>query len=244
MRIEFKCPGCGAVIEAEGRAGGSDVLCPGCGARLAVPPASAGPGVTIGGFRIVRLIGRGGMGEVFLARQLSLDRDVALKILPAHFANQRDDVERFLREMRLLAQLDHPHIATDAARRGFEQSTCLLGTSLVSRLDARLRQQAEAADAQAHASAERAEALAFEPLMKLACPAYAGGDGAAVDWFCSSSQTGLDLDLFYSDGLIDDLGPLAGLPIQSLMTGGASSAASPSGRGASPAPDRGRCCSS
>lgn len=112
MRIEFKCPGCGAVIEAEGRAGGSDVLCPGCGARLAVPPASAGPGVTIGGFRIERLVGRGGMGEVYLARQLSLDRDVALKILPARFAGQREDVERFLREMRLLARLDHPHIVT------------------------------------------------------------------------------------------------------------------------------------
>jgi len=76
----------------------------------------------IGGFRIVDRLGKGGMGTVYRARQVSLDRDVALKILPRHLAADEKYLARFLREARSAAQLHHPNIvqAIDAGEdRGF-----------------------------------------------------------------------------------------------------------------------------
>jgi len=69
-----------------------------------------GPETTVGGFKIKRLLGKGGMGEVYLARQLSMDRDVALKILPTSMTQDDEDVQRFLQEVRMAARLEHPHI--------------------------------------------------------------------------------------------------------------------------------------
>jgi serine/threonine-protein kinase len=66
--------------------------------------------MTIGGFEIIRMIGEGGMGEVYLARQLSLGRNVALKILPAQMKLRRGAAERFFKEVKLLARLDHANI--------------------------------------------------------------------------------------------------------------------------------------
>lgn len=67
-------------------------------------------GRTIGGFRIEELIGRGGMGLVFRARDAQLDRDVALKILNPAMAADPEFVDRFVREARMVARLDHPNI--------------------------------------------------------------------------------------------------------------------------------------
>src|SRR5205823_2310738 len=61
-------------------------------------------------FEIIALLGRGGMGVVYKARQLNLDRIVALKILPPADALTPDFVERFRREARSLAKLSHPNI--------------------------------------------------------------------------------------------------------------------------------------
>jgi serine/threonine protein kinase len=61
---------------------------------------------------ILQLIGRGGMGFVYKARQLKLDRLVALKILPVHLATEPSFHERFEREARVLAKLQHPHIVS------------------------------------------------------------------------------------------------------------------------------------
>ena len=68
-------------------------------------------GTNLGGFKLIEKVGQGGMGAVFKARQVSLDRDVALKILPPRIA-QRDPVfvERFIREARTSAKLNHPNI--------------------------------------------------------------------------------------------------------------------------------------
>ena len=67
---------------------------------------------TLGRYRIVDQIGAGGMGEVYRAVDIQLDREVAIKILPEEFAQEPERLARFEREARLLAALNHPHIAT------------------------------------------------------------------------------------------------------------------------------------
>ena len=68
-------------------------------------------GSRVGPYEVVEAIGAGGMGEVFRARDHALARDVAVKVLPAAFADDDDRRQRFAREARLLAALNHPHIA-------------------------------------------------------------------------------------------------------------------------------------
>jgi serine/threonine-protein kinase len=63
-----------------------------------------------GEYSLQRELGRGGMGVVYLARDVQLDRDVAIKVLPADLAQTPAARERFLREARLAAGLSHPHI--------------------------------------------------------------------------------------------------------------------------------------
>jgi serine/threonine protein kinase len=69
------------------------------------------PGRRLGPHDITALIGVGGMGEVYRARDTKLGRDVALKILPEAFAQDADRLARFRREAQVLASLHHPHIA-------------------------------------------------------------------------------------------------------------------------------------
>ena len=76
-------------------------------------------GSHIGSYEIVRELGRGGMGVVYLARDPKLDRDVAIKVLPAGLARDKERVLRFEREAKTLASLNHPNIA---AIYGFEEA--------------------------------------------------------------------------------------------------------------------------
>jgi len=72
---------------------------------------SLAPGARLGHYEIVAPLGSGGMGEVFRARDVSLDREVAIKVLPAAFASDPERLARFEREAKVLASLNHPNIA-------------------------------------------------------------------------------------------------------------------------------------
>ncbi len=77
---------------------------------VALPTMAAGD--CIGPYTIVSRLGSGGMGEVYRARDAALDREVAVKVLPSLFTSDPQRIERFAREARLLASLNHPNIAT------------------------------------------------------------------------------------------------------------------------------------
>src|SRR5215813_4424090 len=68
-------------------------------------------GTQFGSHEIISLLGKGGMGEVYRARDLKLKREVAIKILPDEFSRDTDRVSRFQREAEVLASLNHPNIA-------------------------------------------------------------------------------------------------------------------------------------
>ncbi len=70
------------------------------------------PGTMLGAYEVTAPIGAGGMGEVYQARDTKLGRDVAIKVLPEEFSRDKDRLERFEREAKLLAQLNHANIAT------------------------------------------------------------------------------------------------------------------------------------
>ena len=69
------------------------------------------PGTRLGTYEIVSLIGSGGMGEVYRAKDTRLGREVALKVLPDTFTHDPERLARFRREAQALAALNHPHIA-------------------------------------------------------------------------------------------------------------------------------------
>jgi predicted Ser/Thr protein kinase len=120
QNMDNKCPQCGASLPSGVLAG----LCPACllkegaAADTAVPPDVAPfqpPGIDevarmFPQLEILALIGKGGMGAVYKARQPGLDRIVALKILPPQTAGGPGFIERFNREARALAKLTHPNI--------------------------------------------------------------------------------------------------------------------------------------
>src|SRR5499427_10652289 len=68
-------------------------------------------GTRLGSYELTALLGKGGMGEVYRARDAKLKRDVAIKILPDEFSRDDDRVSRFQREAETLASLNHPNIA-------------------------------------------------------------------------------------------------------------------------------------
>jgi len=77
-------------------------------------------GKALGHYQITSQLGRGGMGEVYQAKDQVLGRDVAIKVLPDEFAKDADRVARFQREAKVLASLNHPNIA---AIHGLEESS-------------------------------------------------------------------------------------------------------------------------
>src|SRR6266704_1438455 len=76
-------------------------------------------GSRLGSYEVLAPLGKGGMGEVYRARDIMLKRDVALKVLPDAFARDAERMARFQREAEVLASLNHPNIA---AIYGLEES--------------------------------------------------------------------------------------------------------------------------
>src|SRR5687768_12428025 len=69
------------------------------------------PGARVGPYEVLSLLGAGGMGEVYRARDTRLQRDVAIKVLRGDAAIDQERLQRFVREAQSLASLNHPHIA-------------------------------------------------------------------------------------------------------------------------------------
>lgn len=97
-------------------------------------------GDKIGPYAIIRELGRGGMGVVFVGRDTRLDRDVAIKALPEQLAQDPDRLARFEREAKTLAQLNHPNIAGIYGLEMLENANYLVleyveGETLAARLD-------------------------------------------------------------------------------------------------------------
>ncbi|PYS95047.1 MAG: hypothetical protein DMF50_10285, partial [Acidobacteria bacterium] len=71
---------------------------------------SLASGATFGAYRIIEPLGRGGMASVYKAYEAALDRYVALKVLPGEFLHDETFAERFRREAKVVARLEHPNI--------------------------------------------------------------------------------------------------------------------------------------
>src|SRR5215510_12763122 len=79
-------------------------------ATIRQPPMALAPGTRLGSYEIVALLGEGGMGEVYRARDPRLDREVAIKVLPLKLAGDPSALARFEREAMSVAKLSHPNI--------------------------------------------------------------------------------------------------------------------------------------
>ena len=104
------CPACGAENDGTAR------FCLDCGETfdgVVAEPSDPWLGRMVAGrFRIIRKLGDGGMGEVYLAEQLPMGREIALKVLRLHLADDPQAVERFQREAQAASQLAHQHTIT------------------------------------------------------------------------------------------------------------------------------------
>lgn len=129
MSVTMRCPKCGQEVSSSSPAG----VCPKCllaaglehasqsfpptqdsprSGEAFVPPVPEELAANFPQLEILELLGRGGMGAVYKARQRGLDRIVALKILPPEVGRDPAFAERFEREARALAKLNHPHVVT------------------------------------------------------------------------------------------------------------------------------------
>ena len=121
MSEENHCPQCGAAVPAHSPQG----LCPGCLLKRGLdthtegspdaaaeypPPTPEEMTALFPDLEILELVGRGGMGVVYKARQKRLDRMVALKILSPTIGQDPAFAERFVREARAMGMLSHPHV--------------------------------------------------------------------------------------------------------------------------------------
>ncbi len=108
--MRFQCPFCRGIVAVDNSQMGEEVQCGHCDEIVTVPSSRLATGSVIADFIIMEELGRGGMGVVYLAHQISLDRPAAVKILQENYANNAEFVVNFIKEARSAAKLNHPHI--------------------------------------------------------------------------------------------------------------------------------------
>lgn len=138
--ISFYCPQCATEVTADSKLAGDTVQCPNCNIILLVPMPDITEGMYLGDFKIIKRLGIGGMGEVWLAEQEAMKRKVALKILAPHLTKDVDFVNRFLQEVQLAGKLTHPNIVT-AFHAGEDKGIYYLAMEFIDgiELDSRLK---------------------------------------------------------------------------------------------------------
>ena len=108
--MRFRCPFCQGIVAVANTDVGTDCQCGHCGEIVTVPSYRLSTGAVIADFIVLEELGRGGMGIVYLAHQITLDRPAALKILSDAYAGDTEFVVDFIKEARSAAKLNHPHI--------------------------------------------------------------------------------------------------------------------------------------
>jgi len=129
-KIIIQCEQCDTEREVDEKMAGSVITCSTCGENIRIPIPNVYEGVDLGGFILEKQLGFGAMGEVWLAHQKSMDRKVALKLLSHEFTLDSQFVDRFLKEVRMSAKMDHTNIIT-AFDAGFDKNIHYLAISFV-----------------------------------------------------------------------------------------------------------------
>ena len=110
MLVKLRCKSCFTKVAADDDVLGKEVNCPSCNARFFIPIPQFGFGKVLGGYEIEQFLGSGAMGEVYMARQVSMNRPVALKVIKHDISMDTEVVQRFSHEAQTLARLNHPNI--------------------------------------------------------------------------------------------------------------------------------------
>ena len=160
--MRFRCPFCYFTVQTDDSLRGYPVSCPGCSRELIVPPSRFQDGCVIGDFVIRSRIGSGAVGTVYLATQLSLDRQVALKVLLPEYST-RSGIRDFLREARAAANLNHINLVPSIAI-GEEDGICYMAMPYISGgsvMDRIRREKQLPVDESLHIIQQAAEALHY-----------------------------------------------------------------------------------
>lgn len=160
--MRYRCPFCYYTITVDEMSRGYPVICTGCGKEVMIPPGRFDPGCIIGDFVILEKLGAGSIGSVYKATQLSLDRQVALKILSPEYTTSKG-IDDFLREARAAAKLSHTNLVQSYAV-GEDDGFCYMAMTYVSgeNLRTRLRKEGRiSVDEALHISQQVAEALYY-----------------------------------------------------------------------------------
>ena len=128
--MRFQCIHCHGLVAIDDSEMGQHVGCGHCDQIVQVPTSKFAPQAVIDDFVIERMLGRGGMGIVYKAHQMSLDRPVALKILMNQYSSNNDFIIDFIREARGAARLNHPFIV-QAYAVGQDEDTYFLAMEYV-----------------------------------------------------------------------------------------------------------------
>ncbi|MBP5585420.1 MAG: protein kinase [Lentisphaeria bacterium] len=160
--LRFACPFCHFQISVSESDAGGRIVCPACGKTVAIPATRFDNGCIIGDFIIQSRIGAGAAGTVFLAQQISLEREVALKVL-SHKNMTEKGVATFLNEARAAAKLSHVNLVQSYAvgeddGYSYMAMTYIRGETLKSRLK---REKRIPIDEALHIVQQIAEALCY-----------------------------------------------------------------------------------